>query len=695
MRTVLCRAFGASWGRVGFRCTGVAAACLLAVIATAATAGLLLGTVPEMTLAGKPIAEACRGCAPSPKDIIAARLGGKSLPTRTVRDAGWRNLGPDLGAVWAPITIDPGGSGIIYTGSIGGGVRKSTDNGVTWLAVNDGLAPRAIYSLAMDAAGPEVVYAGTFSLIEAEPSGVYKSSDGGTSWTFLAEGPGIPFCITADPRTSGRIFVGGLGGEILRTLDGGDTWKEVREPEVFGRPVTSIVIDPNNPSRIYASGTTGSIRSTNGGWHWTAMSDLPQVVWALAIDPSNTHVLYAATNDNGIWRSSNSGATWRPLGTIAHATFGIMVDPTAHTLYASTSGGVLQSSDGGASWQQTSLSPQTVYTTSIGPGGDLYAGTSTGIALSLNLGNTWTDPDPTLGDSKAFGYAITVDPNAGKNLWVTTLGSTILTSQNRGTTWGAFDEGYSGHEPRKINIDPTNSNRIYLGSFIGGGLFKSVDGGATWERRVFGGADVYVWVPVIDPVSPNIVYAGTNGHGLFKSTNYGDTWADVENVPPVVQGITVDPRDHDVVFIATNEGILRSSDEGATWTSVLDLGPGWSITIVGGNSPVVYATLKRLGVFRSSDGGFTWEEINNGVTNTTMGRAAPVIIASNDAKVLYVGSEGGGGVFKSIDAGDSWFSVNLGLDDTSVFGLARDPKVADRLYASGPHGIWTTTTGGQ
>ena len=665
---------------------------LPAVIATAATAGILLGTAPETTRAGKPLAEACRGCAPSTEDIIAARSGGKSLPARTVPDAGWRNLGPDLGAVWAPINIDPAGSGTIYTGSIGGGVRKSTDNGVTWSAVNDGLAPRAIYSLAMDAAGPEVIYAGAFSPIAAEPSGVYKSSDGGASWELQPEGLGIPFCLTADPHTPGRVFVGGLGGEIKRTLDGGDTWEVVREAD---DAITSIVIDPNNPNRVYASGTTGSIQSTNGGSNWTSMSDLPQVVWALAIDPANTRVLYAATNDDGIWRSTNSGATWHPLGSIPHATFGIMVDPTAQSLYASTSGGVWHSSNGGASWQQTSLSHQTVYTTSIGPGGDLYAGTSTGIALSLNFGTTWTDPDPTLGDSKAFGYAITVDPNAGKNLWVTTLGSTILTSQNRGTTWGAFDEGYSGHETRKINIDPTNSNRIYLGSFTGGGLFKSVDGGATWERRVFGGANVYVWVPVIDPVSPNIVYAGTNGHGLFKSTDYGDTWTAIPDVSEVVQGITVDPRDHNIVFAATREGILRSSDEGATWTNVLDTGPAWNITIVGGSSQVVYATLKRFGVFRSSDGGETWEAINNGVTNKTMGRAAPVIVASDDATVLYVGSEGGGGVFKSVDAGDSWFQVNLGLDDTSVFGLARDPKVGDRLYASGPHGIWTTTTGGE
>ena len=159
-----------------------------AVFAAAATAGLLLGTVPETTRAGKPIAEACLGCAPSPEDIIAARSAGKSLPKRTVRHAGWRNLGPDLGAVWAPINIDPGGSGTIYTGSVGGGVRRSTDNGVTWSAVNDGLAPRAIYSLAVDAAGPEIVYAGAFSPNAAEPSGVYKSSDGGASWTLQPEG---------------------------------------------------------------------------------------------------------------------------------------------------------------------------------------------------------------------------------------------------------------------------------------------------------------------------------------------------------------------------------------------------------------------------------------------------------------------------------------------------------------------------
>ena len=93
----------------------------------------------------------------------------------------------------------------IYTGSIGGGVRKSTDNGVTWSAVNDGLAPRAIYSLAVDAAGPEIVYAGAFSPNAAEPSGVYKSSDGGASWTLQPgawEFRSVPWRTrTSQPRT--------------------------------------------------------------------------------------------------------------------------------------------------------------------------------------------------------------------------------------------------------------------------------------------------------------------------------------------------------------------------------------------------------------------------------------------------------------------------------------------------------------
>jgi photosystem II stability/assembly factor-like uncharacterized protein len=605
---------------------------------------------------------------------------------------GWTNIGPGSPGVWAPIAVDPMGSGTIYAASVGGGVRKSTDDGATWTAVNSGSIPRAIYSFAMDASGPDTVYAGAFSPLATAPSGVYKSGDGGSTWTFLSGTATIAVTLTADPNQPGVVFLGGLNGQIRRTLDGGSTWSLVHGGILS---VYSIVIDPTNSNLVYASTTNGALKSTDGGTNWSAMEGLTSMlVWGLAIDSADTNVLYAATNENGVWRSLDAGISWHALSTLPQVPFSLMVDPTpAHRIYAATSRGMWHSSDGGVTWQPTSLSNQMTFSISKGPNGALYAGTASGVALSLDRGATWTDPDPGLGGSNAFGYAITVDPKVGKKLFVTTLGSTVRMSTDQGANWSAFDEGYSGHEARKINLDPTDSNRMYMASLYGGGLFKSIDGGATWSRRTLGSAAVYTWVPVVDPVSPNIVYVGTVGEGLFKSTDYGDSWTTVPGLPLTVQGVTVDPRDDRVVFAATSSGIFRSKDAGQTWSNVLN-GAAWSITIVGGDSHVVYATLKQAGVFRSLNDGDTWQAINVGITNRVMGRAAPVIVASGGGEVLFVGSEGGAGVYRSTDGGNSWFTVNLGLYDTSVFGLAQDPVAPYTLYASGPHGIFATISGG-
>src|SRR4029453_4597722 len=105
--------------------------------------------------------------------------------------------------------------------------------------------------------------------------------------------------------------------------------------------------------------------------------------------------------------------------------------------------------------------------------------------------------------------------------------------------------GIQSREIRQVAFDPTNANRVYAGSFFAGGIFKSVDGGATWKRHKFGSDIVYVWAVAIDGARPNIVYAGTNGDGLFRSTDYGKTWAAIPSGSrsPVVQGITIDPTD--------------------------------------------------------------------------------------------------------------------------------------------------------
>jgi hypothetical protein len=119
--------------------------------------------------------------------------------------------------------------------------------------------------------------------------------------------------------------------------------------------------------------------------------------------------------------------------------------------------------------------------------------------------------------------------------------------------------------------------------------------------------------------------------------------------------------------------------------------PAWSVTFVAAASDIVYATSKTAGVFKSTDRGNTWVPINNGITNLTMGRSAPVVLDPENPKVLYVGSEVGGGVYKSRDGGASWTPINFGLD-TSVYGLVMDPFRPKTLYASGPSGVYKTLT---
>src|SRR5260370_20531290 len=116
----------------------------------------------------------------------------------------WTNIGPSPAAVKA-FAVDPRGSGTIFVGTFGGGVRKSVDGGITWSAVNTGLTDLRVESLAMDASGPQTVYAGTFQ-------GVFNTDDGGATWHNVAASPNA-----ADPNPSGVVYGGGFHNLTTRS----------------------------------------------------------------------------------------------------------------------------------------------------------------------------------------------------------------------------------------------------------------------------------------------------------------------------------------------------------------------------------------------------------------------------------------------------------------------------------------------
>jgi len=212
---------------------------------------------------------------------------------------------------FSALAIDPKNPSTVYAGT-GAGAFKSTDGGASWSGANSGLPTNYIAALAIDPQNPSTVY--------ADANGVFKSMDGGANWKAANSGlpPGRTTALAIDPRNPTTVYAG-ISGGVFKSMDGGATWSAASS----GLPKTSnwmgaLVIDPQNPSTIYA-GTSGAafdscnnvcsgfsdgvFRSTDGGANWFAVNSgltTPHVS-SLAIDPQNPSGLYAGTIGGGVF----------------------------------------------------------------------------------------------------------------------------------------------------------------------------------------------------------------------------------------------------------------------------------------------------------------------------------------------------------------------------------------------------------
>ena len=455
--------------------------------------------------------------------------------------AAWTNIGPSPAAVQA-FAVDPRGTGTIFMGTIGGGVRKSVDGGISWSAANTGFTSLEVMTLAMDASGPQTVYAGN--------GGLFKTTDGGSTWQIIPAISGSIASVAADPNRSGvvyaAVFLNLANGSIQKSVDGGVTWANIFPTTAA---IFHITIDPGNSDILYAPTVGhGAFKSTDGGQRWSPMSALtPAAIWTLAIDPSSSQVLYAGTNEDGIWKSTDAGNTWQHVGSPGpFPVNSLIVDPSAaHTIYAGTNGGgVWTSSDGGVTWQPTRISNGMVWSLAVDSAGVLYAGTNAaGAQASRDRGATWTILHASIEAANKFSYGIWVDPNNGQKMFVSSEdGYGMVWSQDGGTSWPVAGQGFAAFGSRGVAFDRSDSGRIYAGGMVGNVFFKSMDGGLTWSSRRFGTAATYVIAVAVDPLSPNIVYVGTQNEGVFKSTDYGDTWKATASRPAgAITFLTPDP----------------------------------------------------------------------------------------------------------------------------------------------------------
>ncbi len=486
-----------------------------------------------------------------------------------------------------PSTIYAGTFPTFFHGQppIGGGVFKSTDSGATWAATNTGLTNLIVTALAINPTTPAILYAATSG------GGVFKSTNSAATWAASNEGlTNLYVSALAINPTSPTILYAGTTGGVFKSTDSGSTWAGANAG-LMNLIVSTLAIDPTTPSTLYAgtaieslSGTPGGVfKSTNSGGTWAAAdTGLPKSsVSTLAVNRTTPSTLYAGTG-GGVFKSTDSGSTWTGANTglMNLIVSALAIDPkTPSTLYAGTYNGlVFRSPNSGGTWLAASLTHFDVHALAVDPTtpSTLYAGTDGGgVFKSTNSGGTWAAADTGLPKSSVSTLA--VDFATPSRLYAGMSGAGgVFKSTDSGGTWVAANTGLTSWSVNTLAIDRTTPTTLYAGTLDG--VFKSTDSGSTWAAANSGLTNAWVTALAIDPASPSTLYAGTGNGGVFKSTNSGTTWADASVGLPrypglpdylIVSGLTINPTTPSTLYVGTQGGgVFKSTDSGATWAAV-------------------------------------------------------------------------------------------------------------------------------
>lgn len=430
---------------------------------------------------------------------------------------------------------------------------------------------------------------------------------------------------------------------------------------------------------------------------WTSNGPVGGLVQALAVDPTAPNKIYAGTSSGGFFRSSNGGITWSAANSgIAPSGFvmtGIAVNPLNPALvYASGQSGAqgfaFRSADGGETWSSVHLDATandvTTGTDPFRPDTVYYA--SQVLYRSINGGDNWYGVSFT-----GPYYCVVVDPTLWTTVYAGAVGH-IRKSTDYGGTWVTKSNGLpGGRNVQAIAIHPTAGNILYAG-VEASGVYKSTDSGENWTP--VGPAAFSVNALAIDPANPNTIHAaGTmlGGVGVYTSTNAGASWT----AQPLAQNalaLVHAPSSPARLFAGTSNGVWTSSDVAASWSTANGGFANTAIrSLASGTSNRVYAGSTTGKVFRSDNGGATWSA---GVPVANEQIYAVAVDPSSPA-IVYAGTIGTQGIHKSIDAGATWSHLNTGSPaPINGYALAVDPTNPSIVYAGAFGGVFRSTQGG-
>ena len=565
--------------------------------------------------------------------------------------------GPPGGAVEA-IVLDPKDPATVYAATNWSGVFKSTDGGASWTTINSGLANSMVYSLAISPSDNAMVYAGT-------RNGVFKTVDGGRHW--IAASYGLPKAIG-------------------RTL------------------IEMLAIDPTNPKIVYAGTFEKVYKTINGAASWSAIMSHPMVTQtsrfaALAVDPSHPATVYVAASDRGLFKSGDGGRNWKVITTGADFDVeDVLVDPSnSAVIYVSDRGGkILRSADSGRNWIHADAGLPAGYTGSLTLAGNpkdsrtLYAASSEGrFFRSSSSGEVWTRLGARI--SNANTKVLVADPVHADTLYAGTGGG-ILKTVDGGMSWRSTNSGITNSNISAIAVAPSESGVLYVGAY-GGGIAKSRDGGASWVPVNTGLSSDDIGALAIDPTDPARVFAGAYG-GIFRSTNGGASWSEVKAMPSMAICSLVMDRSNPAVLYATTTGdgkAFKSTNGGDTWDEIHFGFPrtgGCGLIVDPADPTILYASAyaKPTPEMRKSiDAGKTWhpDAADYRIFGRVWQESAVLTIDPADSNTLHTASFAG--IYKSTNRGATW--VRTASPPRGLERLVLDPKNPNTIYGQGGSSI--------
>lgn len=504
--------------------------------------------------------------------------GGAGVFLSTDGGDSWASIGLASEKRIPALVIDPANPNTIFAATWGG-VYRTTDAGASW----DRTLPAGYAcDLAVHPANAATVYAAVGD--NNTDAGVYRSTDGGTTWSRLAGGLPAPgdinrIRLAVAPSSPSRLYAlissrvpfGGLLG-LYRTTNGGTSWTRLHNAPatLFGGNNQgwydiAVAVSPTDPALVLIGGVD-LYRSANGGNSWTNVSGsvLHPDQHAVAFGPG---VVYAG-NDGGVWRSTTGGTSWvnRNTGLAVTQFYALGTDrSTPSRIYGGTQDNGTQRTEGAVGWTgvlggdggMVAVDP---FTSNVVLAETQFGG----IARSTNGGLTFT---PVFTASGAWVTPLRMDPHTPGVAY--TANTRILRSTDGGTTWRPVSDALNGQvNIQWVTVHPTLQGTLYAASAER--LFRTTDGGASWAAVHDGLPGRYIEQAVVDPHHPSTVYvtvSGTGGGHVFRSADRGDTWTDISGDLPDIpaNAVSAHPGLPGTLYLGTDLGLFVTTDGGSAW----------------------------------------------------------------------------------------------------------------------------------